>query len=88
MAHLNIREQKILCLRYGIRGINDEYDRILEEAGSENAIMTMDEVGRILKMDREKIRQHETLAMRKLRVRAANLEKWVEEVPKDNKSTV
>jgi RNA polymerase primary sigma factor len=85
MIQLNIREQKILCLRYGIRGIDDECDRILEEKGSENAIMAMDEVGRILKMDREKIRQHETLAMRKLRVRAANLEKWVEESP--NKST-
>ena len=56
---LKERERKVLILRFGI---NDDHPRTLEEVGKE------------LKVTRERIRQIEDKALRKLKIRARNLQ--------------
>lgn len=59
LAGLKERERKVLILRFGI---NDDHPRTLEEVGKE------------LKVTRERIRQIEDKALRKLKIRARNLQ--------------
>ena len=59
LSGLKERERKVLILRFGI---NDDHPRTLEEVGKE------------LKVTRERIRQIEDKALRKLKIRARSLQ--------------
>lgn len=63
LSTLKERERKVLTLRFGI---GDDRQRTLEEVGKE------------LKVTRERIRQIEDKALRKLKFRAKNLQNYVE----------
>ena len=63
LSTLKDREKKVLTLRFGI---DDDRPRTLEE------------VGRELKVTRERIRQIEDKALRKLKFKAKNLQNYIE----------
>ena len=64
LATLNPREQKVLELRFGL---------------NDNKIFTLDEIGQMLGVTRERIRQIENKAIRKIKVpvRRKNLDPFI-----------
>ena len=66
-SNLNDSELKILKMRYGI---------------GESRPMTLQEIGNIMHLTRERIRQKEATALRKIRLRASHQEKVLNESKK------
>jgi RNA polymerase primary sigma factor len=59
LATLSPREEKIICMRFGIREKSDH---------------TLEETGRVFGVTRERVRQIEDIAIRKLRRRSVSLQ--------------